>query len=344
MRTARRLFVVWLGVAVVAYCQGNTFDQIRYQGGTVQTKVDPKDWGNKLTVTSDLIQLDLKDGQSVKIDPKRVQGLSYGQEAHRRVGTMIALGVLLAPLALFGLFHKTRLHFIGIEFTTADGKKSGLLIQGHKDNYRAVLMALRGATGAPVAVSEEDRKYIPTGVAVVTTKGSDEAAPAAAETPKPAETAEVPAPSPQPAERAEPAHPALTAVILKSKPDGAEISVDGKFMGNTPSTIRMEAGDHTVTLTKSGFNEWTRTISVNPGSDITMVAELKEQTVPLRLGEINDLLAGGVPNQRLIQLVQERGVGFHVDDPAVEQLRQSGANDDLINAIRKSSALGKSSL
>lgn len=28
-------------------------------------------------------------------------------------------------------------------------------------------MALRGATGAPIAVAEEDRKYVPTGVEVV---------------------------------------------------------------------------------------------------------------------------------------------------------------------------------
>jgi len=338
------VFVVWLGVAVVAYCQGNTFDKIRYQGGTVQTKVDPKEWHNKLTVTSDLIEFDLKDGQSVRIDPKRVEGLSYGQEAHRRVGTMIALGVLLAPVALFGLFHKTRLHYVGIEFTTMEGKKSGLLLQAHKDNYRAVLMALRGATGAPVAVSEEDRKFIPTGIEVVTTKGEEEAPPTADVTPpapKPAEASNVPATGPGEVPAVQAPQPLLTAVVLKSTPAGAEISVDGRFMGNTPSTIRMEAGDHTVVLSKSGFNNWTRTIAVNPGSDITLVAELKEQTMPLRLEEINDLLAGGVPNPRVIQFVQERGVGFRLDDPGEQQLRQSGANDDLIGAIRRSSSWGK---
>jgi len=46
-------------------------------------------------------------------------GLSYGQEAHRRVGTMIALGILFAPLALFGLFHKTRLQLFESSFTAA---------------------------------------------------------------------------------------------------------------------------------------------------------------------------------------------------------------------------------
>jgi hypothetical protein len=159
--------------ASATFAQGNTFNKIRYNGGTLQTKVKPDDWKNNLTVTSDEILLKLKDGQSVKIDPKRVTGLSYGQEAHRRVGTMIALGILLAPLALFGLFHKTRLHYVGIEYTTPDDKKGGLLLQADKSNYKAVLMALRGATGAPIAVAEDDRKYVPTGVEVVTSKETE---------------------------------------------------------------------------------------------------------------------------------------------------------------------------
>src|SRR5207237_2886252 len=125
---------------------------LHYNRRTIATKVDPKDWDNKLTVTPDLISFQLKDGQKVEIPPKSVTGLSYGQEAHRRVGTMIALAVLVAPVALFGLFHKTRLHFIGIEYTTPDNKKGGILLQGDNDNYRAILMALESATGAPLAV------------------------------------------------------------------------------------------------------------------------------------------------------------------------------------------------
>jgi len=150
------IFVILFGFSVVAYGQGNTFDKVRYNGGSIQSTVDPKAWENRLTIDSDRILLELKDGQKLSIDPKLVTGLSYGQEAHRREGAMIAMGMYVNPLALFGLLHKTRLHFIGIEFTTAEGKKSGLLLQGHKKNYRGILMALRGVTGVPVAVSAED--------------------------------------------------------------------------------------------------------------------------------------------------------------------------------------------
>src|SRR5262249_43200863 len=121
------------------------------------------DWKNTLTITSDAITLALKDGKSVTILPKSVTSLSYGQEAHRRVGTMIALAILVAPIALFGLFHKTRLHYIGIQYTEG-GKSAGILLQGDKDNYRAILVALQGVTGVLVAVGDKDREFLPVGV------------------------------------------------------------------------------------------------------------------------------------------------------------------------------------
>ena len=157
--SSRQVIAVLLVTALVqsANAQGNTFTRVRYNGGSVATKVDPKDWGNKLTITPAAIVLEFKDRQRVQIPPKSVTSLSYGQEAHRRVGTMIALAVLIAPVALFGLFYKTRLHFIGVQYRTPDGKTGGILLQGDKDNYRAILVALQGVTGAPVSVAEKER-------------------------------------------------------------------------------------------------------------------------------------------------------------------------------------------
>lgn len=100
MNFLRRITAVLLACSVLAYTQGNDFNRVRYNGGTLQTKVNPKDWNNHLLVTSDRITLKLKDGQETSFATKNVTSLSYGQEAHRRVGTMIALGILVAPLAL----------------------------------------------------------------------------------------------------------------------------------------------------------------------------------------------------------------------------------------------------
>src|ERR1035438_1532816 len=173
MIVARKILVLLLTCSFLAYAQGNSFTKVRYNGGSVASKVNAKDWNNKLTVTPEAIVLVLKDKQRVEIPSKSVTSLSYGQEAHRRVGTMIALAILVAPVALFGLLHKTRLHYIGIQYNLPDGKTGGILLQGDKSNYRAMLVALQGVANVPVSVSEKDRGFVPVGVTATTVKGDD---------------------------------------------------------------------------------------------------------------------------------------------------------------------------
>ena len=236
MKALRRVFVMMLVLSVFTYGQGNNFDKIRYNGGTVQTKIKSDDWDNRLAITSEEIKLELKDGQKIVIDPKQVTGLGYGQEAHRRVGTMIALA-FISPVALFGLFHKTRLHYISVEYTTPEEKKSALLIQAHKDNYRAVLTALRGVTGALVAVSEEDLKFVPGGA---------------------------------------PAEGATGAVKVTSQPEGADIWVDSALVGNAPAQLKLAPGKHRILVLKEGYRNWEKEITVMAGSELTINTSLKQ--------------------------------------------------------------------
>lgn len=74
MQILRRLFALFLCSAVAAWAQGNSFDKVRYNGGSVGSRVAPKDWHKQLTVTPDLITLALKDGKKVEIPPKSVSG------------------------------------------------------------------------------------------------------------------------------------------------------------------------------------------------------------------------------------------------------------------------------
>jgi hypothetical protein len=257
MRKAlRRATAFILCCSIYGYATGNTF-KVRYNGGSVASKVDPKDWGNKLTVTADAILLDLKDGTKVSIPPKSVTLLSYGQEAHRRVGTMIALAVLVAPVALFGLFHKTRLHYIGIQYKTSEGKDSGILLQGDKEDYRGILVALQGVTGAPVSVAEKEREFVPVGLTTNVTKSSD--ASADSKNPQSGSSAAV----------------TTTSALLdiSSTPAGADIEIDGKFVGSTPSSVSVAPGDHDVVVKKSGFTAWQKKVSVSAGH-INLAANL----------------------------------------------------------------------
>jgi hypothetical protein len=261
MQTVRRCLCMVLSTALIVFAQGNTWNRVRYNGGTIATKVSPDDWGNKLTVTSDLISLVLKDGQKIEIQPKSVTALSYGQEAHRRVGTMILLGILLSPLALFGLFHKTRLHYIGIEFKTADEKPSALLLQGDKDNYRAILVALQGVTGAPVTVSEQDRSFIPVGVTTTVSKEKE---------------AEPPQPATQPQPGAQTQAGEVGTVSVTSDPAGADVYSDGSFVGNAPATLKLAPGKHSVQVKEKGFNDWARDITVDRGEELRLTATLEK--------------------------------------------------------------------
>ena len=250
MNTIRRLTAVVLCWSLAAYAssQGNTFDRIRYNGGTLSNPVDPKDWGNQLTVTSDLIVFTFKNGQRVEVPPKSVTSLSYGEETHRRVGTMIALAILVAPVALFGLFHKTRLHFIGLQFKTPDGKSGGLLMQGDKDNYRAILVALQSVTGVPVSVAESERGFIPVGVTTAAVKNS--------EAPQTAATA-----ASSPAQEAE-----MGVVNVVSVPDGSDIYVDDNFVGNAPATLKLNSGKHVFVIKESGYEDWQRELTISGGT------------------------------------------------------------------------------
>ncbi len=80
-----------------------------------------------------------------------------------------------------------------------------------------------------------------------------------------ADTAAAPVPPAQPAN-----------VTVKSTPPGADISVDGKFMGNTPSTIQLAPGEHLVLIEKEGLKPWHRTMTVSPGGGITLDATLEK--------------------------------------------------------------------
>ncbi len=67
-----------------------------------------------------------------------------------------------------------------------------------------------------------------------------------------------------------------TRLMVASNPDGADISVDGSFVGNAPSTVNLSEGDHTITVTKSGFKIWERKIKAMGGM-VRLNAELETQ-------------------------------------------------------------------
>jgi len=75
-------------------------------------------------------------------------------------------------------------------------------------------------------------------------------------------------PNPQvPGGTAAPAPAAASAAQLQiaSTPDGADIEIDGGFVGSTPSTVGVVSGQHDISVKKPGFKPWERKITVSSG-------------------------------------------------------------------------------
>jgi PEGA domain-containing protein len=91
-----------------------------------------------------------------------------------------------------------------------------------------------------------------------------------------------PAMAPQPAAPmvAAPAAIPTGKISVASVPDGADIEVDGSFVGNTPSDVQVADGEHTVTVKKTGFKDWERKLKVTGGSSVHLNAELEKAANP----------------------------------------------------------------
>lgn len=88
------------------------------------------------------------------------------------------------------------------------------------------------------------------------------------------------APTMQPTSGNAPGASASSAKLqVESNPSGADIEVDGSFVGNTPSEVQVAEGDHIVAVKKAGFNNWERKMKVSSGSNLHLAAELERVAV-----------------------------------------------------------------
>ncbi|MGO9094437.1 MAG: PEGA domain-containing protein [Bryobacteraceae bacterium] len=74
------------------------------------------------------------------------------------------------------------------------------------------------------------------------------------------------------------ATPAQVSLTVASTPAGADIEIDGGFVGNTPSTITVGSGGHDVVVRKKGFAAWTKKINVADGR-VSLTADLQPAAV-----------------------------------------------------------------
>jgi hypothetical protein len=63
---------------------------------------------------------------------------------------------------------------------------------------------------------------------------------------------------------------------IESSVPGADIEIDGAFVGNTPSTVAVATGSHQIAVKKRGFIGWSRTLNVTGGT-VHLSAELEHE-------------------------------------------------------------------
>lgn len=83
----------------------------------------------------------------------------------------------------------------------------------------------------------------------------------------------LPSQAPAPVATKDPAEQMCT-VAVTSEPAGADVELDGKFVGNTPAKLRLKPGDYVVTVRKQGYVVWERKVSAIPDNELTIRAEL----------------------------------------------------------------------
>jgi hypothetical protein len=165
------------------------------------------------------------------------------------------------------------------------------LIDGEKDALRAVKEVKSGShtgamTGAIVATAIV---FFPAAPLFLFMKGKDITIPKGTEItayvngdialdPKkfqPLDAAKTEGPTPSIAV-APSAENMASTIELKSTPDGAEISIDGKYVGNAPTTLHLTVGDHVIKFEKPGFKPWERTLTITQGESTTIPATLEQ--------------------------------------------------------------------
>ncbi len=156
-----RPFKIWIAPALAwslllgqsAAATDRSWNRIRYQGGTVDVKLNPFDWNTTLRISGPQIELNFSGRKKITIEGRSVTVLSRGDIAYRRIIDLISRNGSSRPVPLFGILQTDRDHLIGLEFNSADGSHSAVLLMIQRDSYNEVLGALSEVTGQPVKES-----------------------------------------------------------------------------------------------------------------------------------------------------------------------------------------------
>src|ERR1019366_7631785 len=84
---------------------------------------------------------------------------------------------------------------------------------------------------------------------------------------------------------------------IESTPPGADVEVDGSFVGSTPSDVQVAEGDHTVVVKKSGFKNWERKLKAARAAACTLAPNWR-RLITRRSWSVRRAGAPGSPHKK----------------------------------------------
>ena len=185
------------------------------------------------------------DGQNVRFVKGKSELFSIPSKAltelfYSRVsGRRIKTAIFVSPLLLLT---KGRKHYLTMSFNDGKSAVGAVEFQLHKSNYRGVLRALEEVSGLTMKYDQEGIKGTDQDVASRTAEGET-----------------------------------TGTLSISSSPDGADVSIDGAFVGTTPREKALEPGEYKIKVEKSGYSDWERKVLVAAGEELTVNAELEQK-------------------------------------------------------------------
>jgi len=216
--------------------------------------------GGKLAIEIDSVKL----ANSEKVRLRAVREATGGGHTALMSGAMIGTAIVFLPVApVWLLMH-------GKEANIPEGTE----ITAYVNNDVAYITP--PGTALPASMAPAPAAAPPAPAAAATPPPPP--VPAAETSSRPVESApEAAAPdSSYGSDASVEAAPVTTEIAFTSTPDGAEIELDGRFMGNTPSTIGVPGGEHTLRLSKSGYRPYEKQVHTTGGT-IRLHADLKAE-------------------------------------------------------------------
>lgn len=252
---------------------------VTYSGGSLPDVKGGEDL--RLYLDAARVRLRHKSQDVVAIPARAITEVSYGEEVHRRIGTAAGLAVVSLGIGALVAFSKSKKHYIGITWADSDNK-GGIVLQADKNEYRGLLTALEGVSGKTAVDTDSPKQTVQQTASARTAAGSvpptevpqEQAAPVAIQS-----HAAPQVPVGAPSQGTSPAQPEGTVVRFLSTPMNAEVQIDGEYWGTTPTVdlTRLSVGSHTILVKKIGYQPWERKITLAPGDNRTISAELEAQ-------------------------------------------------------------------